>query len=129
MTSFGKKLTDNWQDTASLILGVWMILSPWILQFTGTPAAMWNAIVFGVLIAVMALMALVDFHEWEEWADMAIGAWLIVSAWVLGFAMTEAAAGAQGGAYAATWNFVVVGILTLGMAAWSLFDHRHRVHA
>ena len=127
MTNIWKKLTDNWQDCASLVLGVWLLLSPWALGFTGVDAALWNAVLFGVLIAVMAIMALIDFHEWEEWADMAIGLWLIASPWVLGFATMVT--GAEGGAYAATVNVVVVGALTFGMAAWSLRDHRHRAHA
>lgn len=126
MTNIWKKATDDWQDLLSLGLGVWLLLSPWTLGFAGVDAALWNAILFGVLIAVMAIMALIDFHEWEEWADMAIGLWLIVSPWVLGFAMMT---GAGSGAYAATVNVVLVGILTFGMAAWSLRDHRHRAHA
>ena len=127
MTNFWKKVTDNWQDLFSLVLGVWLLLSPWRLQFTAIDGALWTAVLFGILIAVMAVMALVDFHEWEEWADMAIGLWLIASPWVLGFATMVT--GAEGGAYAATLNVVVVGALTFGMAAWSLRDHRHRAHA
>jgi hypothetical protein len=129
MTDFWKNLTRSWQDTISLILGVWLVLSPWALGFTGTPVAMWNAVLFGVLIAIMALMALVEFHDWEEWADMAIGAWLVVSPWVLGYAMAQMPAVPDGGSYAATWNGIAVGVLTFGMAAWSLFDHRHQTHA
>lgn len=127
MTNFWKKATDNWQDIVSLVLGVWLILSPWALAFTGIDAALWNVVLFGAVIAMMAFMAIIDFHEWEEWADMAIGLWLIVSPWVLGFATMRA--GAADGAYAATLNVVVVGVLTLGMAAWSLRDHRHGTHA
>lgn len=129
MTNFWKNLTRSWQDTVSLILGLWLVVSPWALGFTGTPVAMWNAVLFGVLVAIMALMALIEFHDWEEWADMAIGAWLVVSPWVLGFAMTQAVEGAANATYAATWNVIVIGALTLAMAAWSLFDHRGHTHA
>lgn len=121
MTNFSRRLTDNWQDVISLILGVWLILSPWLLGFALMQAATWNAIAFGIVIALMAFMALFEFHAWEEWADMAVGVWLIVSPWVLGFAMADVA----GGYTAAAWNVVIVGILTFGMAAWSLRDHRH----
>lgn len=133
MSSFWKKISDNWQDSISLILGLWLILSPWALAYTGIDAALWNAVAFGALIAIMAVMALVAFHEWEEWTDMAIGLWLIVSPWVLGFAMTEGGAdpamatGADASA-AATWTMIVIGVLTLGLAAWSLRDHRTHAH-
>ncbi len=122
MTNYSKRLSDSWQDTVALIFGLWLIASPWALGFTGISAAMWNAVIFGGLIVLMALMALVDFHEWEEWADMAIGLWLIVSPWALTFAATGRGLPAD----AATWNFVVLGLLTMGLAIWSLMAHRHR---
>jgi SPW repeat len=114
MSNFWKTATERWQDSLNVVLGVWLILSPWILGFASTPAAMWNAVLIGLVIAAAAAAALVDFHKWEEWADMAFGLWLLLSPWILGFAAMLAAA---------TWNFVVVGILTIALAAWSLRDH------
>lgn len=116
MTNFMKKLTDNWQDSVNLILGLWLIISPWVLGFTGIGAAMWNAVVFGVVIAAMALAALTTFRDWEEWVDVLIGAWLAISPWVLGFAI-----GTEGSAL--TGNFVVAGLLVLALSAWSLVGH------
>jgi hypothetical protein len=117
MASMLKSVARRWQDSVNLVLGVWLVISPWVLQFAAEPRAMWNAVILGVVIAAAAILALVQFHEWEEWADMAFGLWLIVSPWVLGFAETLATA---------TWNFVVVGVLTIGLAAWSLRDERQR---
>lgn len=117
MASMLQSVARRWQDSVNLVLGVWLVISPWVLQFAAEPRAMWNAVILGVVIAAAAILALVQFREWEEWADMAFGLWLIVSPWVLGFAATLAAA---------TWNFVVVGVLTIALAAWSLRDERHR---
>lgn len=125
MTSFSKRLSDNWQDAVALILGVVLIASPWIMGFAGVSVAMWNAVLLGALIVLMAVMAIVNFHEWEEWADIAIGLWLVVSPWALGFA-TAYEVGPTG---AATWTFVVLGALTLAMAAWSLMAHRQHMVA
>ena len=119
--SMMKKLTDSWQDTLSLALGIWLLFSPWLLGFTPITGAYWNAIAFGLVIAGMSLLALIEFHEWEEWADMAVGAWLVVSPWVLGFAIAANAT--------VVWNVIIVGLAILGMAAWSLRDHRHQTHA
>lgn len=124
MTDFWKKITENWQDSINLLLGVWLFFSVWILGFAGIPAAMWNALVFGAVIAIAAYMALVRFQEWEEWADMAIGVWLIVSPWILGFAALTTTPELAAGAVAATWNFVLVGIATFLLAAMSLRHHR-----
>ncbi|MSU88008.1 hypothetical protein GE300_00060 [Rhodobacteraceae bacterium 2CG4] len=121
MADFLKKTNEGWQDVVCLLAGIWLMLSPWILGFAGMQLALWNALLFGAVIAVMAILAIVQFHDWEEWADMAVGAWLVISPWVLGFAALTA--GAEGGAFAATWNFVVIGLLTLALAAWSLRSH------
>lgn len=122
MTDFWKKATDNWQDSVTLILGLWLIVSPWVLGFAGLEAAMWNAVVFGLVIAAMALAALTTFRDWEEWIDMAIGAWLAISPWILGFAT-----GAAGSTL--TGNFVVAGLLVLALSAWSLVGHHRGAQA
>lgn len=121
MSNFGKKLGQNWQDVICLILGLWLIASPWVLGFTAIQFAMWNAVVFGAVIVVMTLAELARFHDWEEWSDMVVGGWLAISPWALGFV-------AEGGSRAATGNFLIVGLLVLVMAGWSLVGHRGDAH-
>lgn len=125
MTDFWKTVTTRWQDSLNVLFGVWLVFSPWALQFGAIESAFWNAVVVGLIITAAALAALVNFHEWEEWIGIAFGLWLVVSPWVLGFTKALPEAGAAGGAVA-TWNFVVVGVLTIALAAWSLRDMRHR---
>lgn len=110
-----KTLKTQWRDSANLLLGIWLIVSPWVLGFTDVTYAVWNAYALGVIIVVAALAALFAFHEWEEWVSMAFGAWLVVSPWVLAFA----------GTLTAMWNHVIVGLLVAGMAMWSIWDVRH----
>ncbi|MCA0272197.1 MAG: SPW repeat protein [Proteobacteria bacterium] len=123
MSNFGKKLVGNWQDVVCLILGLWLIVSPWALGFTGIESAMWNAVILGIVIVVMTLMELVEFHDWEEWTDMVIGGWLAISPWVLGFT------GEAGGSSLAAGNFLIVGLVVLALAAWSLIGHHGDAHA
>lgn len=108
------KVTRFWQDSINLLLGLWLIISPWIAGFATSQVALWNAVILGVVIAAMSLAALTRFRDWEEWADMLVGAWLIASPWVLGFATMTIA----------TYNVVLVGIATLVLAGWSLREHR-----
>ena len=122
MESFWKTVTTRWQDSLNFLLGLWLILSPWALGYTASGAAFWNAIVLGLVLGALAVAALVEFREWEEWIGMALGAWLAISPWVLGFGTTVT--GLTGGAFAATWNFVVVGVLSIALAAWSLAGRR-----
>ena len=113
MTDLWKKMTGDWQDSFNVLLGLWLAVSPWILQFQDVRPALANAVLIGAVIAIMSLAAVISFRYWEEWLDMVIGAWLVVSPWVLGITALTLA----------TWNFVIVGALVFALAAWSLYAH------
>jgi hypothetical protein len=109
MTNFNEKLAARWKDAANLLLGLWLIASPWALGFASQQTQAWNAWGVGAVVAVAAFAALIAFHAWEEWVNAALAAWLIVSPWVLGFATQTAA----------TWNQVVVGLVVGCLAVWA----------
>lgn len=109
MSKLSERLTYQWRDVANLILGIWVVLSPWALGFAFNQTASWNAYVVGAIIAVAALATLVNFHKWEEWVNAALGAWLIVSPWILGVATISAL----------VWNQVIVGLIVGGLAIWT----------
>ena len=44
---------QHWQDVASLVLGVWLVLSPFALGFAG--AAVWITIVLGLSVILLAV--------------------------------------------------------------------------
>lgn len=109
----------RWQDWVNLALGIWLFFSPFILLYAGGPggAAAWNSYILGIGIVIFAGGALAKPADWEEWVNLALGVWLVVSPWVLGFA----------GDGAATWNHVIVGILVGGDAIWAMRQQR-RAH-
>jgi hypothetical protein len=109
MSNFMDKVTEQWQDSASLVLGLWLVFSPWLFGYTAAPTVAWNAYVVGIIIAVAAFAALVAFQRWEEWLKAALGAWLIISPWVISY----------GDFRTAMWNHIVVGALVLILAIWS----------
>lgn len=111
---FGKR----WQDWVALVLGLWLLASPWLLGYSALQAASWNAVILGVGIAVFAAAALAKPAAWEEWINLAMGAWLVISPWVLGF--SDAAV--------ATWNQVIVGLLVGVDAAWAMTRSQNRVY-
>jgi hypothetical protein len=113
----------QWQDVANLVLGVWLIASPWILEFTAVDYALANAYIIGAIVAVAAAAALVKFQEWEEWVNAVLGLWLIASPWLLEFAAATATAETQAAFYA-TWTFIVTGVLVIGLAGWSAWNVR-----
>jgi len=80
---------ENWTnaklcDVANLILGAILFLSPWIWNFdAGRPSQ--NAMIVGIIMAVLAIAALSAFAVWEEWLNLIVGLWAVISPWVLGF--------------------------------------------
>jgi hypothetical protein len=100
----------HWQDPLNLILGVWMVVSPWALRHDANMVPTSNAVILGILIAVAALVALFKVMAWEEWVNVLLGVWLVISPWVLAFS----------GLMMAMWNAVIVGIVVAALALWAL---------
>ena len=97
-------------DWINLILGVALIASPWVLGFTAGPV-MWNAVIGGAAIGVIAIVALAAFAQWEEWVNLALGIWILISPFVLGFSAEVVA----------MWTFVLVGLAVALLAAAELW--------
>jgi hypothetical protein len=102
-----------WQDSLNFLLGVLLLFSPWLFGFGTEQAAALNAHVVGAIIAVMALLALFAFKTWEEWVSGVLGAWLVISPWVLGFHATPIP----------MVTHVLIGIAAIVLAIWSTSDH------
>jgi SPW repeat len=109
ITTINERLGARWKDAANLVLGIWLVVSPWVLSYAADATPAWNARVVGVVVAVAALAALIAFHEWEEWINTALAAWLIVSPFLLSFSSVQAA----------LWNQLVLGVLIGLLAIWA----------
>ncbi len=116
MANVGSKLSRQWHDAVNVLLGLWLVISPWLLGYTAESMAAWNAWVPGVIIAVAAIAALTAFHEWEEWVNALLGVWLVISPWILGYAAVAAA----------MWNHVIVGIVCAALAIWATWQARQQ---
>ena len=108
----------RWQDWVNLILGVWLFLSPWLLRYTGTTAAAWNAWILGVAIVVFAAIAVRMPQQWEEVINLLLGIWMVISPWVLAFT----------GNRSPEANAVIVGLLVIILAAWAMAIARQHLH-
>jgi hypothetical protein len=109
MMDIRKRLADQWKDAVNLVLGLWLIVSPWALSFAADRRPMWNATAIGAIIAIAALAALISFRKWEEWIEAVLGLWLIVSPYLLGFTTQMHA----------TVNQVILGIIVAALAVWA----------
>jgi hypothetical protein len=100
-------------DVLNLILGGFLFASPWIFGFASGVQTQ-NAVISGIVIAVLSIAALAAFAQWEEWLNLAVGLWVLVSPWILGFANTTA-----------MMVCVVVGAIVAVIAAIELWMEHH----
>ncbi|HEY1377740.1 MAG TPA: SPW repeat protein [Gemmataceae bacterium] len=75
-----------WASWLNLILGLWMIISPFVVRYSISPAATWNGVVLGILVAIAGVVAAQSFSAAASWWNVAFGVWLIISPWLLRFA-------------------------------------------
>ena len=101
----------HWQDVASLLLGVWLVLSPFALGFAG--AAVWLTIALGLCVILFAVEGFVIPSYLEEWGEILL-VWLWW--WHPGRSATSRTA--------ATVSSVVSGILVILFAVWELMTDR-----
>lgn len=75
-------------DYIKLALAAFLILTPWIFGFTSVAVVSGNAWISGAVIGLASIAAIVALAEWEEWVSLALGLWVMISPWVLGFHTT-----------------------------------------
>lgn len=80
------KTHRTWEDYLGLILAVAVGLSPWFREEALPRAAYANAAVIGVTLLLLAQFELIRTRYWEELAELACGAWLIASPFLLRYA-------------------------------------------
>ena len=103
------------QDWVLVLLAIGLFGSPWLAGFRDEPLPSWHAWVMAVVLAYVSFAALSETRQWEEWVTLALGVWLILAPWILGFT-----------AHAATervhW---AVGALTIAASLLAEWRFRH----
>jgi hypothetical protein len=95
------------------VVGLWEAMSPYILDYTTTTVAVWNAFIIGVVLIVLAAWAALSeafrLDRNLEWINAVLGVWLILSPFALNYSAVEIA----------LWNNLIVGVVTIALAAWA----------
>ncbi|HLD21871.1 MAG TPA: SPW repeat protein [Patescibacteria group bacterium] len=113
MTLQQQHMTVRTLSGIDAVLGVWLILSPFLLTYYSITNAAWNDIIFGVAVAIFASMRTRKEGyriTWPSWVNVVIGLWLIISPFVLGYSLLS---------NVALWNNIIVGILVVILATSS----------
>jgi len=106
----------EWEDWVSLLLGIWLCASPWVLQFTDDSTSTQIAVYVGFLMIVAEVVTLSTLGALEEFIDVALGAWLLVSVWLFGISTPVAKS-----------NLIVSGLVVLLFSFYEIWDSRRTV--
>lgn len=103
--------TKNTSQTLSVLVflfGIWLIISPYILNYVASQA-IWQQTIAGIVVAILAAVRLAMPRQiWASWVNAVVGAWMIIAPFVTGYQTS-----------AEHWNSVVFGILVLIAALWN----------
>lgn len=102
----------RWQDWVNVILGAWLIISPWALGFADNRLAAGTAWVLGAAIAVFAGLSVYMPKAWEEAVNIFLGLCSLASPWVIGFDSQSSA----------TANATIAGVLVVAFGVWAMLQ-------
>jgi hypothetical protein len=108
----------------NILLGVWLIVSPWAFDYSGRSAAL-SSVTVGALIALLAAIRLASLHNSAGLSgiNLLLAFWTAAAPWIYEYAVNTGA----------LWNNIVVGILISVLAVWSALatdaDRRRRPRA
>lgn len=98
-------------DLANTVLGIGLLIAPWVLNFTGETTAATSAWIAGGAIALIAVDAVLNRQTWEDAANLGLGIWAVVAPWLLGLA----------GITSAMYAHVAIGLIVAILAAVNLW--------
>jgi membrane-bound ClpP family serine protease len=99
-----------------MVIGLWLVVSPFI--FTFLPTTFWNSIIVGAIIFLFAAIrewSTAEKNNWTSWVNIILGIWLIIASYMLGDTGV------------AFWSSLTSGVLTAGLAAWSLNESENAI--
>ena len=101
---------QHWQDWLCALVGLWMVVTPWVLPHQDVTVSA-EFLIVGALVVVLAVSELSAFRPWKEWAIAAMGTWLFLVPRLMSFESTTL-----------TVNAAVCGLAIIALAGWTIGD-------
>jgi len=115
-----KRLTPRWQDFGCLFIGLWLLLSPWLINYSNNNGVPWSESTYIALaIVVLSLCAIFVPNVWCEGLIFGIGAWMISSPLV---ANLEVTAPDQRLHQIMMVDSILTSVLLLVLSSWVIFE-------
>jgi hypothetical protein len=95
----------------NVLLGLWLLVAPFLLGYGNIAAAMWNDVIVGGLVLILAGVRVWKpaHNRWLSWTNVLLGLWLLAAPFILAYSEVAAA----------MWNDIIVGIGIAVLGAWS----------
>jgi hypothetical protein len=95
------------------VVGAWVVLAPIILGLSGATAFRWNGLTVGIAVMALAVAAAMSEElqniKAMNWITAALGMWLVLAPFVLGYSVLAAA----------LWSDIIAGIVILSLSAYA----------
>lgn len=102
-----RKSTARGLGVANLVLGLWLIISPFILGYS--TGAITNSVILGIIVAILAIIRLsAPSQSWASWLNGVAGLWLILAPFIFNFMSP-----------AVLWNELIVGVIVAALGFWN----------
>lgn len=110
--------TSNTASIINLLAGIWLIISPFILDYASLGVSATNAVIVGIVVGIFSLIKLANYEvNWPAWLNFLLGVWLIVSPFANGNGSIETVA----------TNEVILGIIVIAFSLTSAFSSSSRI--
>jgi len=102
--------TRRWQDQVILLLGVWLVVSPWVMGYPSDSPPAVNAYIAGAIMAALAAFDLYKTYAWAVFLNIIVGIWVAVSPWLVNVMQDELMSA----------SMLLVGLATTVLGLWEL---------
>ena len=110
----------RWQDGLIIYCGIYLLFSPLVLRFySEIPVRSFNFYLMGIVAIALAASAIRQRTLWQELANAALGAWMIISPWIVGYSRNMDARNTA----------LSVGALIVLVSLWGYYSDRARIIA
>jgi bacteriorhodopsin len=102
------------------LLGLILIVAPFVLNYTGSPAALLADVILGALVLIVSAYKAIthDQVKWEYWAAGILGILAIIAPFVLSFSTLTTA----------LWVTLVLGVIVAVLSGYEVFFRRPESH-
>jgi ABC-type molybdate transport system permease subunit len=97
-------------SSINILLGIWLIIAPWVLGYAHLTTAQTNDIIVGIIVAIVAAVRSFGSYNMRGWSwiNILAGIWLIIAPFVLGYSNNTTP----------LWNDIILGIV-IAVLAWT----------